>query len=342
MSQNSQSGKSARDRFAASPDLSHTPDRVDTPTAQTPPSPPLAGGRFGAQPAMPMPPPSAGAPLHKAPVPQGGAPLSYAPPPAPVSSARPFGPPLSPTSVPSPLPMGAPHTPLLKRVGSWKVPWMVWPVALILGMMVCVPLLLKRGSDDHGGPNSTPAVHNPGEDQSKPREQQAEEQKKQRAAVQMKNALQGMGDAKEWLTNLSMGENGKYSNATSVTEIQRQLDSELSGIISKLRGIDISDCPKDFRDAFLINIQSWEKVQESTQELMDFLKKTTNPTVVAGVALRGVWDYITGNPSHGLDELSAEGREVGDRFKGARREVGDTYRAVEKIAWNYGVQVQGS
>ena len=105
-----------------------------------------------------------------------------------------------------------------------------------------------------------------------------------------------------------------------------------SGVIPYMRGIDLTDCPVEFKAAFLAHIHAWEEAIAVLQEAEEFASQTNQNQIFWESFVRGFFGDVVTVPNQVLQQ----NQDLQSRYEKAHQEVGTTYRRVEEIAVAYG------
>lgn len=127
----------------------------------------------------------------------------------------------------------------------------------------------------------------------------------------------------------------KLSIQIVMAEHQNTLSNpnSIAEVAARLRAIDLSGCPADFRSAFLPYIQAWERmalVEARANQLQSF----------ENFAARMVESFVrgaVGDPFGTSAEVSQEFRELDQAYHIGIQQVFSTYHNVENVAARYGV-----
>lgn len=117
-------------------------------------------------------------------------------------------------------------------------------------------------------------------------------------------------------------------------EVQELAERELGLRASKLRGFNLSRCPPDYRDAFLVHIQAYERADELDKALKTLNSDENAGRVLIGSAISHLFDLRT-TPFQ--DALEAE-QELKKQLEIAKAEIKQTKNIVDRIAVAYGMK----
>lgn len=120
----------------------------------------------------------------------------------------------------------------------------------------------------------------------------------------------------------------------------QQLDGTkvVSTVVSKLRRINTSDCPSEFREAFLSHVHAWERLAEAADSSKQLEKASNSPEIYVESFLRG----LAGDPLGTTTEFLNANNDIQNQMKQALSVISSTYNQVELISVKYGVNLPGS
>ena len=122
----------------------------------------------------------------------------------------------------------------------------------------------------------------------------------------------------------------------SVAAIERvlQADKETSQsrsvaeVVSKMRAIDQTDCPNDFKAAYLAHIHAWESVAVVERKAIALKAESESTGALVESFIRGVLM----DPFGKTNEIKAEFRHLQGEYEAASRDVKQTFEKVEQLA----------
>jgi hypothetical protein len=117
---------------------------------------------------------------------------------------------------------------------------------------------------------------------------------------------------------------GCNQGATSVAEV-----------VGRMKAIDTSACPNDFRAAYLAHLHAWEMMADVEQEAIA-LKNESEP---AGAEVESVIRGFLGDPFGKASEIMDAQGELQKKFKDAAQQVKLTFHRVEEIAVAHGAHL---
>lgn len=88
--------------------------------------------------------------------------------------------------------------------------------------------------------------------------------------------------------------------------------------LDAMRTIDLSDCPGDFREAYLAHIEAWRRLMEAERDLAKSAERSANAS-----------------PEAGPDLAPRQARDLSRAAKAAREHVRTSFARVKTIAASY-------
>jgi hypothetical protein len=114
------------------------------------------------------------------------------------------------------------------------------------------------------------------------------------------------------------------SGATSVAEV-----------VGRMRAIDTSGCPNDFRIAYVTHIQAWEEMAVLEEEAIKLKNERESFGAFLEAFLRGVMMDPFGKVN---DEMTAQ-RDLQRRAQAVQRDIQLTFSRVEQVGVAYGASL---
>jgi hypothetical protein len=114
------------------------------------------------------------------------------------------------------------------------------------------------------------------------------------------------------------------TGATSVAEV-----------VTRMRAIYTSDCPNDFRAAYLAHIQAWEAMAEVEQQASAFKSDREG----AGDFVEGFVRGFLGDPLGKANEIRDAQTQLQRNYQAAREQVRQSFNQVQQIAVAYGAEL---
>ncbi len=106
-------------------------------------------------------------------------------------------------------------------------------------------------------------------------------------------------------------------------------------IVHRMRDIDISGCPEDFRVAYVAHIHAWEAMREVERNAIAFKKESNADGVLVETFVRG----MLGDPLGKVNELAAAQTQLQRDYQSARSEIKETFNRVEELTARYGANL---
>ena len=139
-----------------------------------------------------------------------------------------------------------------------------------------------------------------------------------------------------WLTNWNVRPHDDYAK-----QIERVLkeDSACSKgaqttgeVVARMRRIDTSGCPKDFRTAYLSHIHAWELMADIEQQAVTLKAESESVATFVESFIRG----FLGDPLGKANEIGEVQGQLARDCRSASMQVRLTYQRVEEIAVSHG------
>lgn len=109
----------------------------------------------------------------------------------------------------------------------------------------------------------------------------------------------------------------------------------VADILRNMRKIDTSECPANFRSAYLGHLQAWEAGVELQQRVDAFNAEREG----AGDMIEGFIRGALGDPAGKYNEVREAGDQLNREMQAARNELRSTYGRVEQVAVSYGARL---
>ncbi len=111
--------------------------------------------------------------------------------------------------------------------------------------------------------------------------------------------------------------------------------SSVAKVVLKMRAIETSACPQDFRLAYLKHIHAWESLAAVEEEAKRFNQNYNSSGAMVESFIRGLYFDVFGK----TQEAIAAHKQLQQNYSKAIDEVRFTYHEVEKIAVGYGAEL---
>ena len=137
---------------------------------------------------------------------------------------------------------------------------------------------------------------------------------------------------------------GCSSNSpTSVASIESVLQQDslteqgatsIAEVVKRMRAIDLSSCPPDFRSAYVQHIHAWESAAAIEQEYAAFNNRYNSGGALMESFFRGVvFDFgMVGESNEALEKIANHQQQVSS-------EIRNTFHTVENIAVEHGANL---
>jgi hypothetical protein len=106
-------------------------------------------------------------------------------------------------------------------------------------------------------------------------------------------------------------------------------------VVDRMRLIDTSACPADFRSAYLDHLYAWKSLADVESNAIAFKKEANSDAVAVEAFIRG---YL-GDPLGKVNELDAAQTQLQRDYKDARASISQTFHRVEDVAITYGADL---
>jgi TPR repeat protein len=103
-------------------------------------------------------------------------------------------------------------------------------------------------------------------------------------------------------------------------------------VVTGLRAIDTSDCPTDFRVAYIDHIQAWEEIADVEQKLKRHSAQNDSVVPYLEAIVRG----FMGDPFGKSDEVKADINKIDANVEAAQKKLKQTLNYVERVAITHG------
>ncbi|MCA9092494.1 MAG: hypothetical protein KDA68_03330 [Planctomycetaceae bacterium] len=106
-------------------------------------------------------------------------------------------------------------------------------------------------------------------------------------------------------------------------------------IPQKMRRIDLSGCPNEFKAAYLAHIHAWEAAVQVLIEAKQFQKQSNSSDAFVESMLRS----FMGDPFGKIHEVMQTNQELQRRYQTAHEGIQTSYHRVEELAVLFGAQL---
>ena len=136
----------------------------------------------------------------------------------------------------------------------------------------------------------------------------------------------------------SRGQRGEKEQIKANIERVLQQDAKASEgsetvakLVARMRAIDTSDCPNEFRLAYLAHIHSWEMMEDVQRDASRLKEEANSDGVLVEAFIRG----LLGDPLGKANEIKAAQTQLQRSYQVAHTEIRKTFHHVEEIAIQY-------
>jgi hypothetical protein len=140
-----------------------------------------------------------------------------------------------------------------------------------------------------------------------------------------------------WLLGIT-GCNGQIRAIESVLQADKGTSANaksIGEIVTRMRAIDGSKCPKEFQSAYLTHIHAWERGAQWERRAAEFHKNSSEPSQFVESFVRG----FLGDPLGKMNEVNAARTEFEREAQAIQKEIQQTFQDVEKVALKYGAKL---
>lgn len=106
-------------------------------------------------------------------------------------------------------------------------------------------------------------------------------------------------------------------------------------VVSRMRAIDLTGCPNDFKSAYLAHIHAWELMVDVEREAAAFKADSESGAALVESFIRG----FLGDPFGKVNEISAAQNQLQKNFQTASQQVRDSFHRVEELAVSHGANL---
>lgn len=108
-----------------------------------------------------------------------------------------------------------------------------------------------------------------------------------------------------------------------------------SAVVTRMRSIDLSGCPSDFKSAYVAHIHAWELMAQVESEAAAHRAENEVGAVMVESFIRG----FLGDPFGKVNELTAAEDQLQRNAQSAGQQIRDTFHRVEEIAVAHGANL---
>ena len=112
--------------------------------------------------------------------------------------------------------------------------------------------------------------------------------------------------------------------------------TNVAQVVSRMRAIDFSACPGDFREAYVAHIQVWEMLAQVEAQAKQYDANFNSSDAMFEAFIRGAM----GDPYGKANESIIASNHIQQNYQQAIFQINSTYNRVEQIAVKYGASAQ--
>jgi hypothetical protein len=111
--------------------------------------------------------------------------------------------------------------------------------------------------------------------------------------------------------------------------------NSVAEVVNRMRAIDMSGCPNDFREAYLGNIHAWEAMAVVEQQAKQFADENNSIGTYVESFVRGMMM----DPFGKANEIKQTQNQLQQDYNSAQQQIRQTFNQVEEIAVGYGANL---
>ncbi len=138
---------------------------------------------------------------------------------------------------------------------------------------------------------------------------------------------------------------GCFSSTASRIERVLTLDGQtnsgaqsIAEVVVRMRAIDTTGCPNDFRSAYLAHIHAWEEMAAVEQQAVTLQQQSNSGATIVESMIRG----FLGDPFGKAGEILASQGQLQQQYGSASQSVKTSWQRVEEIAVLHGARLPKS
>lgn len=131
---------------------------------------------------------------------------------------------------------------------------------------------------------------------------------------------------------------GKVANIERVLQEDSETNNgatSIGQVVSRMKAIDMSGCPNDFKAAYLAHIHAWEAGVELEKEAITLKADSESAGAFVESFVRG----FLGDPLGKYNEVSAAHSQLQRKARSVDDQVKQTYHRVEELAVAHGASL---
>lgn len=138
-----------------------------------------------------------------------------------------------------------------------------------------------------------------------------------------------------------IGSSSERQSIERVLKADKQTENgatSVAAVVSRMRSIDFSGCPNDFKAAYLAHIHAWESLAEVETAVQSFKSNNDTGAVMAESFIRG----LLGDPFGKSNEIMEAQNQLERAAQNAGQQIKSTFNRIEEIAVLHGATLQGN
>ena len=154
----------------------------------------------------------------------------------------------------------------------------------------------------------------------------------------------GGAGAGTWLWLIKNSAGNVDERPTEATEIEQVMKQDavcnqgaksVADVVSRMRAIDTSTCPNDFRAAYLAHLHAWDMMADVEQGAIALKNESESAGMMVESLIRG----FLGDPFGKASEVMDAQGQLQKKYKEAAEQVKMTFHRVEEIAVAHGARL---
>jgi hypothetical protein len=143
-----------------------------------------------------------------------------------------------------------------------------------------------------------------------------------------------------WLLRSQLGSTDRKSTAAIEDVLKQdaacnQDSASVAEVVGRMRAIDTSACPNDFRSAYLGHVHAWDMMADMEREAVELKNQSESAATIVESFIRG----FLGNPFGKAGEPGDAQSQLQKRFKEAAQQIKLTFHHVEEVAVAHGARL---
>jgi hypothetical protein len=146
------------------------------------------------------------------------------------------------------------------------------------------------------------------------------------------------------VSNSSQPQKSSQRESSDTTHIVSVLEQDattnagaqtVAEVVARMRVIELTGCPNDFRAVYLAHIHAWESMADVEREAIAFKAESEAGAVIVESFIRG----FLGDPFGKANEITAAQNQLQRNYQAASKQVRESFRRVEEIAVAHGANL---